>query len=105
MISKALIKYGHLNFSLEIIEYCEPTKCIEKEQYFMDLLNPAYNICRTAGSPLGRKHSSVTRAEMVASWTEDKKAFKREFMIKLHAADKHKELLKRLRLGRSTSLK
>ena len=49
MISKALRKYKHLNFSLEILVYCGPDKCIEKEQYFMDLLKPAYNICRTAG--------------------------------------------------------
>ena len=30
----ALLKHGYSNFSLEILEYCEPEKCIEREKYF-----------------------------------------------------------------------
>jgi len=40
-INKALLKYGYANFSLEILEYCEPKDCIKKEQYYIDLLKPA----------------------------------------------------------------
>jgi hypothetical protein len=55
-----LLKYGYANFSLEILEYCEPTKCIEREQYYMDLFKPEYNILKTAGSLSGYKHLEET---------------------------------------------
>lgn len=29
MISRALLKYGHSKFTLEILEYCEPTELIK----------------------------------------------------------------------------
>jgi group I intron endonuclease len=44
IIARALIKYGYSNFQLDILEYCEPTNCIEREQYYIDLLKPEYNI-------------------------------------------------------------
>ncbi len=37
-IYKAILKHGHSNFSLEILEYCEPSKVLEREQYYIDLL-------------------------------------------------------------------
>jgi hypothetical protein len=40
----------------EILEYCEPSKVLEREQYYIDLLKPEYNILKTAG--LGNTHSS-----------------------------------------------
>ena len=56
-INKALLKYGYANFSLEILECCEPNKCIEREQSFINLLKPEYNILKIAGSFLSYKHS------------------------------------------------
>lgn len=35
-IQDALIKYGHKNFTLEILEYCPPTKLLEREQFYLD---------------------------------------------------------------------
>jgi group I intron endonuclease len=64
LICRALLKYGYSNFSLEILEYCEPENAIKREQYFLDLLNPEYNILKTAGSSLGRKHSVEAKAKM-----------------------------------------
>jgi group I intron endonuclease len=55
---------GYSNFSLEILENCEPENAIKREQYFLDLLNPEYNILKTAGSSLGRKHSVEAKAKM-----------------------------------------
>jgi group I intron endonuclease len=43
-ICKALIKFGYSNFSLEILEYCEPDVRFEKEKYYLKLLKPEYNI-------------------------------------------------------------
>jgi len=60
VIYKALQKYGYSNFSLEILEYCEPNQAILKEQEYIDLLKPEYNINPTAGSSLGYKHSAST---------------------------------------------
>jgi group I intron endonuclease len=64
IINKAIIKHGYSNFTLEILEYCEPDKVIAREQHYLDLLSPEYNICRTAGSRLGRNHSSETKRIM-----------------------------------------
>lgn len=44
-IQDALLKYGHKNFSLDIFEYCPNTKLLEREQFYLDLLIPEYNIC------------------------------------------------------------
>jgi hypothetical protein len=33
----------------EILEYCDSSNVIEREQYYIDLLNPEYNILKTAG--------------------------------------------------------
>ena len=49
-IYSALLKYGYSNFSLEILEYCDSSNLIEREQFYMDLLRPEYNILKTAGS-------------------------------------------------------
>jgi effector-binding domain-containing protein len=42
---------------LEIIEYCEANICIEKEQFYLDLLQPEYNILKFAGTSKGYKHT------------------------------------------------
>jgi len=65
-ISRALLKYGYSNFKLEILEYCEPSNCLEREQFYFDLLQPEYNILITAGSSLGFRHSEETIAKFRA---------------------------------------
>ena len=44
------------------MEYCDPTAAIKREQYYLDLQKPEYNILPTAGSLLGYKHSEETKA-------------------------------------------
>ena len=45
----------------EILEYCaEGVNPVEREQYFLDLLKPEYNILNKAGSLLGFKHKAET---------------------------------------------
>lgn len=62
-----MLKYGYNNFNLEILEYCDKNILIEREQYYIDLLKPEYNICKTAGSSLGRKFSIDTKLKISAS--------------------------------------
>lgn len=70
-IYRSLIKNGYSNFSLEILEYCEESKAINREQYYIDLCQPEYNILKIAGSRLYSKHSEETIAKI---WTEERKA-------------------------------
>jgi group I intron endonuclease len=60
-VSKYLLnawnKYGAENFEFLVLEHCEKEKLIVREQFYLDTLKPQYNISRTAGSPLGVKHS------------------------------------------------
>jgi len=77
LISKALIKYGYSNFTLEIIEYCVSSNAISREQYYLDLCKPEYNILKVAGSNLGYIHTENTLVKMRDSrlnWTEEQKA-------------------------------
>jgi len=45
-INKALLKYGYSSFRLEILEYCDPMDAVKREQYYIDLLAPEYNILK-----------------------------------------------------------
>jgi len=64
LICRAILKYGHENFTLDILEYCGKDVTIEREQYYIDLLKPTYNILQIAGSPLGRKLPLEVRIQM-----------------------------------------
>ena len=55
IIYSSMLKCGYSNFSLEIIEYCKKSETILREQYFLDILNPEYNLRKIANSNLGRK--------------------------------------------------
>lgn len=59
-IQEALLKYGHSNFNLEILEYCPQSELINREQYYLNLLVPDYNILKYAYSSLGYKHTEET---------------------------------------------
>ena len=51
-------------FRLEILEYNEKAKILEREQYYLDRLKPTYNICKVAGSSLGRVTNRSTRLKL-----------------------------------------
>lgn len=59
-IQDALLKYGHSSFTLEIMEYTTREKVIHREQYYINLLVPEYNVLNNAYSLLGFKHSQET---------------------------------------------
>jgi hypothetical protein len=55
LISKAILKYGYSPGRLrrpgEIIEFCGEDNLIDREQYYLNLLSPEYNIVQVAGRP------------------------------------------------------
>lgn len=61
VISKALLRYKYSKFRLEILEYCIAEKCREREQHYLNLLKPEYNILKVAGSLLGFKHPETSK--------------------------------------------
>jgi len=64
-IYRALLKNGYSNFSITILEYCEPEQCIERENYYLCSLPHEYNIAKKAGASMfGRKHSDETKTIM-----------------------------------------
>ena len=64
IICKSLVKYGYASFSFEILEYCNKNDVLVREQYYLDLLKPEYNILRIAGSSLGYLHTEEAKLKM-----------------------------------------
>jgi len=64
LICKALIKYGYSCFSFIILEYCDKIDVVKREQYYIDTLNPEYNLAKIAGSSLGVIRSEETKAKI-----------------------------------------
>jgi group I intron endonuclease len=46
------------------LEECEPSQTIAREQYYLDILKPKYNILSVASSSLGKLHSSGTKSKI-----------------------------------------
>jgi len=67
-LQNAWDKYGAENFEFLVLEaVSDPNMVLEREQYWLDTLQPYYNICPVAGNRLGSKASDETRAKMSAS--------------------------------------
>lgn len=62
IMQRCFNKYGDPIF--EVLEYAEPEQCIEREQHYIDTLNPNVNILSVAGSSIGFKHSEEDKKEM-----------------------------------------
>lgn len=58
-ICRSLLKHGYSNFGpfLEILEYCDIKDLLERENHYLKLLKPDYNLCKVAYSRLGSQHS------------------------------------------------
>jgi group I intron endonuclease len=68
-IYSAILEHGFSSFKLQIIEYINTTGLskieinnllLGREQFFIDLIKPEYNILKFAGNRLGSKHSEDT---------------------------------------------
>jgi group I intron endonuclease len=64
-LQRAWNKYGENSIEFEIIEIVnDENKLILKEQFWIDLLKPEYNICKIAGSLLGTKRAKEQKLKM-----------------------------------------
>jgi group I intron endonuclease len=64
-LQRAVDKYGILNFVFMEIELVDDKKnLLNREQFYIDLLNPKYNVDRVAGSRLGSKVSDETKLKL-----------------------------------------
>ena len=70
LLQKAWDKYGEQNFKFEILEeVSNPEHLLAYEQVYLDYYksyedDKGYNICKTAGSWYGRKHSEETKRKI-----------------------------------------
>jgi group I intron endonuclease len=92
LINKSLLKYGYSNFSLDILEYCKPEDCIKREQYYLNLLEPEYNILTQAGSLLGFKHTEETKAK----FKNRKNLGNRKKLIRLYTEEEKLKIAERM---------
>lgn len=65
-INRALIEYGYSNFSVSILEYCDKSDLLTREQFYFDKLNPQYNLLKIAGSSLNSKYFENIKLKMSA---------------------------------------
>ena len=66
-LQRAWDKYGKAAFKFEVLERWEPEFLIGMEQWWMNMLQPEYNINPVAGNCLGMKHTAEARANMSAA--------------------------------------
>lgn len=92
-------KYGSPSLSFRVLEYCRKEKLIEREQYYIDTLNPFFNIARIAGATyglkpwLGKSHTEETKAKIKATNMETfSKRPKKEKTVKLTRAQNNERI-------------
>ena len=68
-LQSAWNKYGEQAFRLVVIEFCDKTLLVEREQYHIDTRSE-YNCRPTAHNQLGFRHSEETKAKLAATMRE-----------------------------------
>lgn len=75
-------KYGSKSLVFEILEYCDVSILIEREQFHIDNLKPVFNICKIAGSSSGRTHTMSQSAR--DSISKSRKGKPRGYSVTIH---------------------
>lgn len=60
-LQNAWNKHGEKCFVFEVVEVCVATECLIREQHYLDVRQPEYNICQVAGNRTGYSHTDVTK--------------------------------------------
>ena len=98
-------KHGGENFLFEVLEICEKDNLINREQYYIDLLNPWFNICKIAGSSLGVKHTdeaklNMSKAQIGKTMSDDAKKKISESHKGMKHSQQTKENIRNVNLGK-----
>ena len=105
LICRALLKYGYSSFTLDILEYCETSVLIEREQYYIDNLKPEYNVLKVASSLFGYKHTIAKLREAALGrtylHTEETKKKISENMLGYKHTQETKQKLKLIQSNRT----
>jgi hypothetical protein len=72
IILSSILKNGHSNFSLIILEFCEKKDTIDREQFYFDVIDPEMNILKNARNSFGYKHTKESLAKMSEVQSGDK---------------------------------
>ena len=67
-LQRAWLKYGEQAFAFDVLELvADPQALVGREQVWLDVLRPDFNLCPTAGNCFGRPRSPETRAKISRS--------------------------------------
>jgi group I intron endonuclease len=98
LIHRALLSYGHNSFSVYILETCYSNELIIREQYYLDLLLPIYNVLKLAYSSQNYLHSEDTKKMMSQIKLEDPNLINRiTILAKMNKGRKHSDEFRKLR--------
>lgn len=95
--------YGQSYFSFEILEFCDPSLLLLREQFYLDKYKSyvpelGYNICENAGNTLGRKTTEKTKKILAELATGRKQTEQTKILIskKLKNHKKSKEHINKI---------
>src|ERR1035437_83632 len=60
-------KHPESDFVFDVIEECDPDIRIEREQHYLDTMEPVFNSCKVAGVTTGYKYTPEARAKISAA--------------------------------------
>lgn len=81
-------KYGPENFEFSVVECVEKDVILEREQFWIDSVDPEYNICKVAGNTSGVRPGADARLKM--SMAKIGKTVSKEAREKISAYQKTK---------------
>ena len=92
-LQNAFNKYGYDCFEFKIIEIVDDENILlDREQWYINQLNPIYNICKVAGSSFGLKRSQETKNKIRIA--NDKSNDNTGITIRFDVTDNNKKLKK-----------
>jgi len=91
-------KYKEFDLVFIIIEPCLPDFLFIREQYYIDQLNPYFNICKKAGSQLGMKRNEETRKKM-----RNCRGGEKHYLYKKHLSEETKSKISEAHKGMKPS--
>jgi group I intron endonuclease len=104
-------KYGETDLVFSVIEPCLPEFLIIREQHYIDILHPSFNICPKAGSSLGVKRSEAYIQKMrerkyspeTKKLLSDLKRGKPTWSKGKHLSEEHKNNIAKAQMGENNS--